>query len=106
MLKGRLGAEKFAQQAARRLVLTGGASQFQGLGELAARHLGRQVRPGHPIWLKGSGQANLGARLHGLCRPAALYAGRGGELGRSEFSNWHARRGPFDRLGQWLRLAS
>ena len=105
MLKHRLGAEEFAQQAARRLVLTGGGSQFQGLGELAARHLGRQVRPGHPIWLKG-----LDRRISGpaftACAGLLRYAARGGELGRSEFSNWHARRGPFDRLGQWLRLAS
>ena len=105
MLKRRLGAVECGHQAGRRLVLTGGAAQFQGLGELAARHLGRQVRPGHPIWLKG-----LDKRISGpaftACAGLLRYAARGGEMGRSEFSNWHTRRGPFDRLGQWLRLAS
>ncbi len=105
MLKGRLDAEEIARRASRRLVLTGGAAKLQGLGELAVRHLGRQVRAGHPIWLKGLDGRTTDPAFT-ACAGLLRYAARGGELGRSEFSSWHARRGPFDRLGQWLRLAS
>ncbi len=105
ILKGRLVAVGFASQARRRLVLTGGASQLLGLSELAGRYLSQQVRPGHPIWLKGLEKRTAGPAFT-VCAGLLRYAARGGEIGRNEFSNWHSRRGPFDRLGQWLRLAS
>ena len=105
VIKSRLAGMESAQQAGRRLVLTGGGAQFQGMDQLVAHHLGRQVRLGYPIWLKG-----LDKRLSGppftACAGVLRYAARGGEMSHGEFSNWHSRKSPFDRLSRWLRLAS
>jgi cell division protein FtsA len=49
MVRDRLAASPFAAEPRGRVVLTGGASQLNGLPELAARMLGRPVRVGRPL---------------------------------------------------------
>jgi cell division protein FtsA len=53
MVRDRLAASPFASEARTRVVLTGGASQLNGLPELAARILGRSVRIGRPLGVAG-----------------------------------------------------
>jgi len=53
MVRDRLAASPFAAEPRARVVLTGGASQLNGLPELAARILGRQVRIGRPLGIAG-----------------------------------------------------
>ena len=53
MVRDRLAASPFAAEPRARVVLTGGASQLNGLPELAARILGRSVRIGRPLGIAG-----------------------------------------------------
>jgi len=53
MVRNRLAASPFAAEPRGTVVLTGGASQLAGLPELAAKILGRQVRVGRPLGIKG-----------------------------------------------------
>jgi cell division protein FtsA len=52
-VKERLDSSGLAKAAGNRVVLTGGACQLAGVRELAARMLGRQVRLGRPISMRG-----------------------------------------------------
>lgn len=57
-----------------RIVITGGGSQIPGLGDLANRILGRQVRLGQPLRVQGLPQAATGPAFSsavGLCLHAA-----------------------------------
>jgi cell division protein FtsA len=53
MVRDRLAASPFASMPSGRVVLTGGASQLNGLADLAARILNRQVRIGRPLGISG-----------------------------------------------------
>lgn len=61
VVRDRLHASGFAGRVGRRIVLTGGASQLTGLGELARRILGRNVRLGRPVGIAGLPEAARGA---------------------------------------------
>jgi cell division protein FtsA len=52
-VKERLDSSGLTRAAGNRVVLTGGACQLAGVRELAARMLGRQVRLGRPLTLRG-----------------------------------------------------
>ncbi len=52
-VKDRLDSSGMTRAAGNRVVLTGGACQLPGLRELAARMLGRQVRLGRPVAVRG-----------------------------------------------------
>ena len=53
MVRDRFADSPLAAEPRARVVLTGGASQLNGLPELAARILGRQVRIGRPLGIAG-----------------------------------------------------
>jgi cell division protein FtsA len=53
LVKERLDGSGLGRVAGSRVVLTGGASQLSGAREMAARMLGRTVRPGRPAPLNG-----------------------------------------------------
>ena len=53
MVKDRLDSSGLTRAAGTRVVLTGGACQLSGVRELAGRMLGKQVRLGRPIALRG-----------------------------------------------------
>lgn len=52
-VKERLDSSGLTRAAGNRVVLTGGACQLPGVRDLAARMLGRQVRLGRPLTLRG-----------------------------------------------------
>lgn len=102
LVRSRLELAHMDRIAGRRLVLTGGASQLQGVRELAALVLEKQVRTGRPMRISGLPEATSGPAFStgtGLLRyatekdadedhPAALP---------------HGAVGRFNRIGQWLR---
>lgn len=103
ILRGRLDDAGVLKAAGRRLVLTGGASQLPGARDLAVQILGKQVRVGRPMWVKGLAEACAGpsfATCAGLLRHA--------QRARAEpaVSPWLAQAGlleRFGRFGLWLR---
>ncbi|MGE4061885.1 MAG: cell division protein FtsA [Rhodospirillaceae bacterium] len=103
LVRSHLEASGFAKTAGRRVVLTGGASQLEGVRDLAELILDKQVRLGRPRLIRGlpdsmSGPAfstavgllRYGLREH-VARPdtAAMDAAK--------------NKGSFGRIGQWLR---
>ena len=102
MVRARLNASGFAEKVGRRMVLTGGACQLQGLRELATQMFGKSVRLGRPRNIQGLAEAT-GGPAYSTCagllhyaqrrrteppeQPASGYAGMGGRLGL---------------IGQWL----
>lgn len=78
-VKDRLDSAGLTRAAGNRVVLTGGACQLAGVRDLAARMLGRQVRLGRPMQLRGLPEMATGpafATAGGLLSWAAG-AGRG-----------------------------
>lgn len=103
LVRARLGASGIDHLAGRRVVLTGGASQLQGIRELAALVLDKQVRLGRPLRLRGLADAMAGpafATCAGLIafaihQPAALPTPA--PVARGE---WGVLTG---RIERWLR---
>ncbi|MBN42336.1 MAG: cell division protein FtsA [Alphaproteobacteria bacterium] len=60
LVRARLDDSGFGPLAGRRVVLTGGASQLQGVRDLAARILDKQVRMGRPLRVRGLADAIAG----------------------------------------------
>jgi cell division protein FtsA len=60
LIRGKLEASGVDKIAGRRCVITGGASQMLGVGDLAARMLGKQVRKGKPAPINGLAEAVSG----------------------------------------------
>jgi cell division protein FtsA len=103
LVRARLDDSGFAPLAGRRVVLTGGASQLQGVRDLAARILDKQVRMGRPLRVRGLAEAIAGPAFatgagliaHAIDNPSSLtmpspvHPGGPGHL--------------TGRLGQWLR---
>ena len=101
LVRSRLELANMDRFGGRRLVLTGGASQLQGVRELAALILEKQVRMGRPMRISGLPEATSGPAFStgtGLLRYA---------VEKHSDSREHAESmppgGPFDRIGQWLR---
>jgi cell division protein FtsA len=61
MIRDRIDGSGLGRAAGTRVVLTGGASQMNGVREMAARILGRQVRNGRPVSLRGLPESATGA---------------------------------------------
>ncbi len=103
LVRGRLEEHGLQRVAGRRLVLTGGASQLQGVRELAALILEKQVRIGRPLRINGLAEATSGPAFSscaGLLRYAAENRGKLSETPRIAAEAQGVRLG---RLGQWLR---
>jgi cell division protein FtsA len=105
MVRDRLLRSPFTAEPRGRIVLTGGASQLNGLPELAARVFGRQVRVGRPLGLAGLPDAAKGPAF-------AVAAGLLVYPQHAHFEHFEVRRGHgflgsgdnyFMRVGRWLR---
>ncbi|MFQ5783299.1 MAG: cell division protein FtsA [Alphaproteobacteria bacterium] len=103
LLRSRLEAAGFDKAAGRRLVLTGGASQLQGVRDLAAQVFDKQVRLGRPQGFAGLAEATAGPAFS-TCAGLLGYA-----LAERGDSSSHAAGAPdgtggrLDRIGQWFR---
>jgi cell division protein FtsA len=105
MVRDRLAGSPFAAIARGRVVLTGGASQLNGLAELAGHILGRQVRIGRPLGLAGLPEAAKGPAF-------AVAAGLLVYPQSAHLEHFEPRRTRhmmagkdhyFARVGRWLR---
>jgi cell division protein FtsA len=105
LVRDRLRSSGHAMEAGKRIVLTGGACQLTGLADLAARILGRQVRVGRPLGIRGLPDYAKGpsfAAAIGLL----VYPQRAGEEHfEAARNNLRATgtHGYFSRMGQWLK---
>jgi len=105
MVRDRLSACPIGSDRRGHVVLTGGASQLNGLPELAARLIGRPVRLGRPLGIAGAPDAAKGPAF-------AVAAGLLVYPQAAHLEHFEARRkrqlmtgtgGYFARVGRWLR---
>jgi cell division protein FtsA len=105
MVRDRLADSPFASEPRARVVLTGGASQLNGLPELAARILGRPVRIGRPLGIAGLPDEAKGPAF-------AVAAGLLVYPQSAHLEHFEPRRtrqlmtgtgGYMNKVGQWLR---
>ena len=105
MVRDRLAVSSFAGEPRGRVILTGGASQLNGLPELAARILGRPVRIGRPLGIAGLPDAAKGAAFAAaaglLVYPQAAHLEHFEARGGRYLTN--GTGGYLARVGQWLR---
>jgi cell division protein FtsA len=103
LVRARLATAGMDRIAGRRLVLTGGASQLQGVRELAGLILDKQVRLGRPTRLGGLADQTAGpafatcAGLIGYVLHQNAVALRPSAASDASAGGW------FSRLGLWLR---
>ena len=103
LIRDRLEAASASRLAGRRVVLTGGASQLQGVRELAARVLDKQVRLGRPIRIDGLAEAT-GGPAFATCAGLLAYATRESfETAYSRTADDRPSAARLARLGRWLR---
>ena len=105
MVRDRLARSPFASEPQGRVVLTGGACQLIGIGELASRVLGRPVRVGRPLGISGLPEAARGSAF-AVAAGLLVYP----QVAHLEhFELRHTRHtgtgtgGYFARVGRWLR---
>ena len=96
-----------AGASSRRIVLTGGASQLQGVGDLASEILEKQVRLAQPLPIQGLAEAVAGPNC-ATCAGLLIYAAeRHDDSQNRRQPREHATPQPAEsalgRIGQWLR---
>jgi cell division protein FtsA len=106
LVRDRLRNAGYAAQTGRRVVLTGGASQLNGLPDLAQRLLGGQVRIGRPLGIKGLPDAAKGpafaAAVGLLVYPQVAHIEHFETRGAG-FLAGGSHDGYFSRVGRWIR---
>jgi cell division protein FtsA len=108
LVRDRLRKSGWAVEA-RRVVITGGASQLTGLPDLARSILGRPVRMGRPLGARGLPDLAKGAAFAAsvglLVYPqvAGLETLHSTRMQRAQASRNAAPAGYFARVGQWLK---
>jgi cell division protein FtsA len=112
LIRDHLGRSGFAGAVGKRLVLTGGASQLNGIGELARRILGRNVRIGRPTGVAGMPESAkgpafataVGLLIYPQMAPIENFGARRRFAASREVKAIPASSGgPIARLGNWLR---
>tara|TARA_Y100001970_G_C13509232_1_gene497484 strand:- start:28 stop:345 length:318 start_codon:yes stop_codon:yes gene_type:complete len=89
--------------AGRRLVLTGGASQLQGVRELAALVLEKQVRMGRPMRISGLAEATSGPAFS-TCAGLVRFAAEKHSDVRDQLDAIPTGvSGRISRIGNWLK---
>ena len=101
LVRNRLDASGLGKVAGRRVVLTGGAAQLPGLGELAALVLDKRVRIGRPIRVRGLAEATSGP-CYATCAGLLTYA-LAADLSRQRSGREERGDGLIGRLGHWIK---
>ena len=102
-IRSRLQASGVDRIASRRVVLTGGASQLQGVRELAAIVLDKQVRLGRPVRLSGLADQTGGPAFAACAGLIAFALHQNAEALRPHAAAEAPAGGWFSRVGLWLR---
>lgn len=106
LVRDRLNQSGYGNVVGKRVVLTGGASQLQGLPEAARRILGRSVRIGRPLGVTGLPEAYKGpafAATAGLLIYPQVAENEQASTGTSIGWRMTGTGGRFARVGQWLK---
>ncbi len=107
LIRDRLAKSGFADAVGKRLVLTGGASQLNGMSEVARRILSRNVRLGRPMGVSGMPEAAKGpgfATAVGLLiYPQISKIENFGSPMRLGGMKMTGTGGPLERFGNWIR---
>ena len=102
LLQGRMAKARMEHTAGSRYVLTGGASQLTGLGDLFAQQSKKSIGMGNPIGIVGLDGNNSGpeyaAGIGGL-----IYLSRLEDNDPDDRQTRTLPHGPFERIGAWLR---
>ena len=103
MVRVRLQEAGFEKVAGRRAVLTGGASQLPGAGDLAAMILDKQVRIGRPKPMDGLAEA-VGGPAFATSAGLLIYALNDlADAPERAYRPTEEPNGRFGRFGQWIR---
>lgn len=107
MVRDRLNDSGFAALVGRRIVLTGGASQLNGLAEMARRILARNVRLGRPLGISGLPEIFRGP-AHASTAGMLIYPQYGGIERVARTAPAQRATGTtgstyFGRVGRWIR---
>jgi len=103
MVRNHLEVSGFAKQAGRRVVLTGGASQLEGVRDLAELILDKQVRLGRPRMIRGLPDSMSGPAFSTAV--GLLRYGLREHVAKPDYAAMMAAKNKrsFGRIGQWLR---
>jgi cell division protein FtsA len=103
LVRDRLEASGFDKIAGRRVVLTGGACQLQGVREFAGLILDKQVRIGRPLRVAGLAEATAGPAFSTTAGLLHFALSERAEIVRAGRGRNREAGGLFGRLGHWLR---
>ncbi len=107
MIRDRLARSGYADAVGKRLVLTGGASQLNGMTEIARRILSRNVRLGRPMGIAGMPESAkgpafstaVGLLIYPQIAKIECFSSRSSESGLLMTGTG----GPFGRFGNWIK---
>jgi cell division protein FtsA len=104
LVRDRLAQSNAQQVAGRRVVLTGGASQMNGIRELAARILEKQVRLGRPIRIAGLAEST-GGPAFSTCAGLLNFSNRAPAEALTMESDLENVKpgGQLAKIGRWLK---
>ncbi len=103
LVRERLEASGFGYAAGRRLVVTGGACQLQGVREFAGQMLGKHVRLSRPLAIAGLAEATAGPAFS-TCAGLLMYAVKQDrDVPAKALSALEGVGGRIGRIGRWLR---
>ena len=106
MIRDRIQRSGFAPVVGRRIVLTGGASQLNGIADAARRILARNVRIGRPLGVAGLPAAAKGPAFStaiGLMIYPQIASLESRSNDRAGLYRAAANSGRLARMGQWIR---
>jgi cell division protein FtsA len=103
LVRDRLEASGFDKMAGRRVVLTGGAAQLNGVREFAGLILDKQVRIGRPLRVAGLAEATSGPAFSTAAGLLHFALSERAEAPHSSRAAAGTPNGFIGRLGHWLK---
>ena len=103
LVRDRLEASGFDKIAGRRVVLTGGAAQLQGVREFAGLILDKQIRVGRPLRVAGLAEATAGPAFSTAAGLLHFALSERAEAPHTRRATPGPQNGILGRLGHWLR---
>jgi cell division protein FtsA len=103
LVREKLEPTGFEKAGARRVVLTGGASQLTGVRELASEMMDKQVRLGQPNYVKGLAESVNGPAFSAPAGLIQVVMKERKTASMTTARNTDAPTGKFGRIGKWVR---
>jgi cell division protein FtsA len=103
LVRAKIEAAGIDAEVGRRIVLTGGASQLNGVSQLAAEILDRQVRLGRPAHFKGLADSTNGPAFSTSAGLIQFALNERAEQSVTSFRSMEMSNNRMGRFGQWLR---